>query len=353
MALKTTRRAFLAGALGAPFAPLSAALGGHVDYVADMHGHLFFFGPNTPATKPLARAMAAGNATLVAWSMVGDLLWLKRSPGGLKQKGTPDGGRALGWLKEETARVKAHLAKQGLKVVRTAEDVDRAVRGEPHVVLAVEGATFLDGNPDALEAAYALGVRHVQLVHYVRNDIGDFQTEAPRHHGLTKLGEDVVKRCNRLGMLVDLAHSTSAAVQRALALSSVPVVWSHSSVTRSRLPNWRMPIWQARQLTLEDAQAIAKGGGVVGLWPMRSDVGGTPASYADRLAEMADWLGEDHAGFGTDMNAIANAAVGSYADLQKVIRRWRQTKMSETRIHKLAIGNYARVLKQALAARRA
>jgi microsomal dipeptidase-like Zn-dependent dipeptidase len=114
-----------------------------------------------------------------------------------------------------------------------------------------------------------------------------------------------------------------------------------------------MPIWQARQLTLEDAQAIAKGGGVVGLWPMRSDVGGTPASYADRLAEMADWLGEDDAGIGTDMNAIANAAVGSYADLQKVIRRWRQTNMSETRIHKLAIGNYARVLKQALAARRA
>lgn len=353
MAFNPTRRAFLLGALATPLALRERAAAGNVDYVADMHGHLFFFGPNTPAKKPLGRAMAAGNATLVAWSLVGDLPWLRRSAKGLKQKGTPDGTKALEWLKEEAARVKAHLDEQGLKIARTPEDVDRAVRGEPHVVLSVEGASFLDGNLAGLETAYDLGIRHVQLVHYVRNDIADFQTEAPEHDGLTGFGEDVIKECNRLGMLVDLAHATSPAVQRALAVSKVPVVWSHSSVTRKRTPNWRMPVWQARQLKLEDAQAIAQAGGVVGLWPMRSDVGGSIASYADRLAELAHWLGEDHAAFGTDMNAIANPAIGSYADLQKVIRHWRQQKMDETRIRKLALENYARVLRQALAAREA
>ncbi len=159
--------------------------------------------------------------------------------------------------------------------------------------------------------------------------------------------------CNRLGILVDLAHCTSAAVGQALAASKVPVVWSHSSVTRTRRPDWSMPVWQARQLSLDDAKAIAERGGVVGLWPLRADVGRTPQAYAERLAEMAEWLGEDHAGFGTDMNAIANPAIASYADLQAVIRHWQERQMSETRIRKLAIGNYARVLREALSARQA
>ena len=250
-------------------------------------------------------------------------------------------------------RVKAHLSDQGLKIVLTPADVDRAVQGEPHVVLAVEGASFVDGDLGALQAAYDLGVRHMQLVHYIRNPIGDFQTEQPQHQGLTEFGEGVVKECNRLGMLVDLAHSTSAAVQHALTVSKAPVVWSHSSVTRTRKPNWKLPVWQARQLSLADAGAIAAAGGVVGLWPMPSDVGRTPEAYAERLAELADWLGEDHAGFGTDMNAIANPAIASYADLQAVVRHWRQRRMSEARIRKLAIENYARVLKQALGTREA
>ena len=103
--------------------------------------------------------------------------------------------------------------------------------------------------------------------------------------------------------------------------------------------------------TLETAKAIADRGGVVGLWTLRSDVGATIDAYAERLAQMADWLGEDHAGFGTDMNAIVNPPIADYADLQRVIAHWRRQAMPEARIRKLAIGNYARVLKQALAAK--
>ena len=91
---------------------------------------------------------------------------------------------------------------------------------------------------------------------------------------------------------------------QALAVSKAPMVWSHSSVTRTRRPQWIMPVTQARQLSLEQAKAIAAKGGVVGLWALRSDVGQTPEAYADRLSEMADWLGEDHAAFGTDMNGL-------------------------------------------------
>ena len=81
-----------------------------------------------------------------------------------------------------------------------------------------------------------------------------------------------------------------------------------------------MPVWQARQLSYGTAKLIAEKGGVVGLWPMRSDVGGTPEAYAQRLWELGEWLGDDHAGFGTDMNAISRPAAASYADLQQVVR---------------------------------
>ena len=53
-------------------------------------------------------------------------------------------------------------------------------------------------------------------MHYIRNALGDFQTERPQHGGLTELGKKVVQECNRLGILVDLAHATADAVTQAL-----------------------------------------------------------------------------------------------------------------------------------------
>ncbi len=110
-----------------------------------------------------------------------------------------------------------------------------------------------------------------------------------------------------------------------------------------------MIAWQARQLTLGGASAITRKGGVVGLWALRQDVGGTIDAYATRLSEMADWLGEDHVAFGTDMNGLAtNAVISNYADLRGVVEYWERQQVSRGRIQKLAIGNYARVLRTAL-----
>jgi membrane dipeptidase len=343
------RRQLLAAGLSWPLFPDASALAKEPIYIADMHSHLFFFGAHAASANPLARSMAAGGATLVAWSLVGDLLWLRPTAQGLKQKGTPKPGAAKEWLEQELARVKQHIAEQGLKVVRTPEDVDRALKGEPHVVLAIEGASSFDDGAGQIKAAYDAGVRHVQLVHYIKNTIGDFQTEKPTHNGLSAFGRSAVEECNRLGMLIDLAHCTGDAVTQALALSKAPMVWSHSSVTPTGKPHWSMPTGKARQLTLEQAKAIAGKGGVVGLWALRSDVGGTPETYADRLSEMADWLGEDHVAFGTDMNALAGPAIADYVGLRRVVNLWERRQVNEARIRKIAIENYARVLKQALA----
>lgn len=346
------RRQVLIGGLATPLAAGAAAtaLAADTVYIGDMHYHLFFFGKNPASSNPLRKMMASGNATLVSWSLVGDVPWLRLAKGGFAQKGLPKNSKEpVTWFDEELARIKQHLETQNLKIVRTAADLDLALAGDPHVVLSVEGATFADNDIAPLSLAYEQGIRHIQLVHYIENPIGDFQTSKPAHNGLTQFGKDVILECNRLGILVDLAHCTNDAVMQALEVSKAPMVWSHSSVTRDRTPKWTMPIWQARQLSLDGAKAIAVKGGVVGIWAMRADVGRSIEAYANRMLELADWLGEDHVAFGTDLNALANPVITSYADLQRVVRYWQAKNVKPERIRKLAIENYANVLRRAFA----
>lgn len=342
------RRAVLA-AMAASLARPTGLRAADMMPIADMHAHLFFIGTNPAARQPLRRNMASGGVTLVSWSLVGDMPWIRRSATGLKQNGAPKRGAATAWFREELERIHRHLAEQKLKVVRTPVDIERALSGEPHVVLSVEGATFLDDGLAGLEAAYDGGVRHLQLVHYARNTIGDFQTEAPAHGGLTAFGRDVIREANRLGILIDLAHGTKPTVEQALEISRSPVVWSHSSIARGE-PNWRMPAWRARQISAEEARAIAAKGGVVGLWALPSDVGSTIESYANRLLQMAQLLGDDHVAFGTDLNAIANSPIKNYADLRRVVTHLEARGVERSRLRKISIGNYARVLNAAMVA---
>jgi len=315
-----------------------------------MHVHSFF-AESSYHLRPLAPALAAGGATLVAWSLVGDLLWF--DPRTFKQKSSPGRGEAFGWLRRELDRIKTHIAEQGLKTLQTASDVDLALRGRPHIVLAVEGASFIEKDAGGVKTAHDLGIRHLQLVHYTSNTIGDIQTEPPEHKGLTQLGRQIVGECNRLGILIDLAHCTEAATRDALAASRVPVVWSHGSVTRQQSAPPSAAVWRRRQLPLEMAKEIAQRGGVVGLWSLAPDVGKTVGAYADRMLELVEWLGEDHVAFGTDMNGLGPFSVLSgYADLKRIVDHWRQQGVVDTRIRKLAIGNYARVLRTALRAAR-
>ena len=61
---------------------------------------------------------------------------------------------------------------------------------------------------------YDIGVRVLQLMHYRINEIGDIQTEDPRHKGLTAFGRDVVKEMNKLGMVIDVAHCIVGYLER-------------------------------------------------------------------------------------------------------------------------------------------
>src|SRR5437868_15395317 len=105
-------------------------------------------------------------------------------------------------------------------------------------------------------------VRSVQLVHYAPNALGDLQTEAPQHEGLSKAGKDVVKKMNRLGMVIDVAHASFKTVQDVAEATDSPIILSHSVL---KMEDDR-PIAK-RAITPEHAKTVAKTGGVIGMWP--------------------------------------------------------------------------------------
>ena len=196
---------------------------------------------------------------------------------------------------EQVRQVQARIAAGKLLLVERTADLERARGDGKHAaVLAVEGGDFLEGRLDRVQEAHARGIRSIQLVHYRVNELGDIQTEAPRHGGLTPFGRDVIREMNRLGMLIDVAHATLDGVRAAVETSSRPLILSHTVVD---VPG------MARAVSREHARLVARGGGVVGVFPVAMGGGGF-RGYIDHLSRMADVVGVDHVAVGTDMDGI-------------------------------------------------
>ena len=101
-------------------------------------------------------------------------------------------------------RVHGLARDQGLHVIKDAAGLRSARAGTASVIIAAEGADFLEGKVDRVDEAYAKWtLRHLQLTHYRVNELGDIQTEPPVHGGLSDFGAEVIRRCDRLGIVVE------------------------------------------------------------------------------------------------------------------------------------------------------
>lgn len=112
----------------------------------------------------------------------------------------------------------------------TAADVRKAyAQRKIGSLIGMEGGHAIENSLGALRSYYELGARYMTLTHNVTLDWADAANDAPRHNGLTAFGKEVVREMNRLGMLVDLAHTSPAVMSQALAISEAPVIWSHAA----------------------------------------------------------------------------------------------------------------------------
>jgi membrane dipeptidase len=193
------------------------------------------------------------------------------------------------------------LERNGMKRSLTADEVRKAHKnGQPTVIQAVEGAHFLQGHIERLEEAYGRGLRHLGLLHDsdATVPLGDVYTNPPRYGGLTTFGAAVIKECNRLGILIDLAHATMQTTEAALKVTTRPVIISHTGLdtqlgTDSRMAQMMRP----RLISKEQAKLLADAGGLVGVWTHLAD---TPLEYAQNIRALADVIGVDHVCIGTD-----------------------------------------------------
>jgi membrane dipeptidase len=193
------------------------------------------------------------------------------------------------------------LTRNGMKRSLNVSDVRAAhAAGKPTVIQSVEGAHFLEGRLARVEEAYGRGVRHLGLLHDsdASAPLGDVYTNPAKYGGLTPLGADVVRECNRLGMLVDLAHGSVDTVRAALRVTTTPVIISHTGLDTQLGQNPNMAaMMRPRLISKELARDVASAGGVVSVWTHLAD---TPTEYVHNIRALIEVMGIDHVGMGTD-----------------------------------------------------
>jgi len=210
----------------------------------------------------------------------------------------------LRWL----TAIDAQLEKGQIHRALNLKDLQAAhVDGQPTIVQTVEGAQFIEGRLDRVEEVYKRGVRDLQLLHQ-RDDmvspLGDVITSPAHLGGLTDFGARVVRECNRLGILVDLAHASPETVLGALKVATQPLIVSHTGLDSRRGGNPRMAeMMKPHLISKEHAKVVADAGGVIGVWTKLAD---SPKEFTENIKAMVDAVGIDHVGIGTDTDLLSS-----------------------------------------------
>ena len=311
----------------------------------DIHSHagnLIGLSFGRGQSVPVADPMRQGGMSAIALAVVGDSPIIKLVDGRLRPSRDPRPGELYEFSQRSFPALHAIAREQGLPIVKTAADLRAARASRPSVIVAAEGADFLEGHMERLDEAYQRwALRHLQLTHYRPNELGDIQTEPSIHGGLTPFGADVIRRCNQMGIVVDVAHGTYELVKKAAAVTTKPLILSHTSLTEK-------PLAWTRRILPDHARALAATGGVIGLWPVTAYFPNVVA-FAEGFAKTVDLVGIDHVGLGTDQLGLVGAsALPSYADLPQLAAALR-TKFNEVETAKLLGGNYRRVFEACVA----
>lgn len=241
-------------------------------------------------------------------------------------------------------------ARGRLRVVRDCAALRAAWDdGAVAAVMHIEGAEAVDPQLARLEPYYRMGLRSIGLVWSRPNAFGtgvDFQAGASPDQGpgLTPAGLALVRACNRLGILVDLSHLNEKGFWDVQRESAAPLVASHSCVYRlSPSP---------RNLTDRQIDAVAASGGIIGInfavSFLRADNGDDPdtplSDVVRHFRYIADRVGADHVGFGSDFDGCTiPRELGDAAGLPRLMDALARC-FDAADLAKIAHGNWMRVL---------
>lgn len=342
----TRRRALATGplvCLAAAAAPRGARAALEATTTVDMHSHAGGIANvnrmhSGQVFGAVSVPMRKGGMAAVCLAIVSDGPTHKiMADGRLHPYRDPDPGELYIYSQLAFSRLHGMLQTQGLTPVTNGQQLQAARAGTPSAIIAAEGGDFLEGQPDRVDEAYRKwSLRHLQLTHYRVNELGDIQTEPPVHGGLTDTGAEVIRRCNRLGVVVDVAHGTFDLVKRAVSVTTRPLVLSHTSLATRASAFTRL-------ILPEHARLVAETGGVIGIWPPVSQFP-TLDAMAAGMARMVDVAGIDHVGLGTDMRGLVGpSALPDYDRLPDLADALLAAGFSPADTAKMLGGNYLRV----------
>ena len=271
---------------------------------------------------------------------------------------------------------------QHFELARTAADIERIQKqGRIASLIGVEGGHAIENSLSALRMLYELGARYMTLTHNTTLRWADAAADINRNRGLTEFGEEVVREMNRLGMLVDLSHTSPETMRDAIRVSAAPVIFSHSSA--------RALVDHPRNVPVDVLRTLTRNGGVVQVtfvpdfdsktafaWAQRRDsvieaarndldganIGPHIAAWMQanpqpnaNVADVADHIdhvrkiaGIDHVGIGSDYDGIARAPDGleDVSTFPVLFAELLRRGYSEADLKKISGQNMMRVMRQ-------
>ncbi|HEY4387303.1 MAG TPA: dipeptidase, partial [Ktedonobacteraceae bacterium] len=241
-----------------------------------------------------------------------------------------------------------------VKVVRTVDELlDCIQKGVLATILHFEGAEAIDPQLEALETFYQAGLRSLGIVWSRPNAFAHgvpfkFPHSPDTGPGLTAAGRELVRACNRLGIMLDLSHINEQGFWDVARLSDAPLVVTHSAV--------HALCASTRNLTDRQLEAIKASEGIVGLnfeiANMREDAhkdANTPLSVMVRHIDyLVEYLGIDGVGFGSDFDGGITAAqeLKDVTGLPKLVAALREHGYDDAALRKLTHENWIRVLRK-------
>lgn len=256
-----------------------------------------------------------------------------------------------------TRLTRAAEASEGqLRLVRSPDDLDRlllarrqwtrcfgdhCLTGPPvGAMLSIEGLQDLEGDIANLDRLHAAGFRMAGMAHFFDNDVAGSMHGLAKG-GLTPFGRRVIARMEAIGMIVDVAHASHAAVADILRVAKRPVVSSHGGVQATCRVN--------RNLTDAEIRGIAATGGVVGIGYWDAAVcATTPDAVARAIAHVRDLVGVDHVGLGSDFDGAVTTGFDT-SELVGITQALLDRGFRPDEIAKVMGGNVLRLLHAGLA----
>jgi membrane dipeptidase len=308
----------------------------------DLHCHPnALAGPHFPRLDPdVPSNMKDGGLDAGLFAARGDYPLIRRDPAGRRYEGRkPRAGELLRRSTEQLDRILETIKDGKLALARSpAEMVEAKRRGTPCAVLAIEGSDPLEGDLARVKLFYDRGVRVLQLMHYRINEIGDIQTEQPRHNGLTSFGREVVREMNKLGMVIDTAHCSAETLDGVLSESKAPVIVSHTGAYAMR----RL----SRHLPDKELRAIAAKNGVIGIWPhlRRRD---TFDNFLKDIDYVQKLIGADHVGIATDLFGLdTHTAIPTHKEFALIPAALLKRGYTDGVVEKIIGGSFMRLFRE-------